>query len=49
MISELKYVRTMIDAAVAKVEYCHSPTEGMNLYNFALKKLNKITCDSCCK
>ena len=48
MISELKYVRTMIDAAIAKVEYCHSPSEGMNLYNFALKKLNKITCDSCC-
>ena len=36
MISELKYVRTMIDAAIAKVEYCHGPMEGMNLYNFVV-------------
>ena len=47
--SEMKFIRTMIDAAKAKVEYGHSPNEGMELYNFALERLKKITCDvSCC-
>ena len=47
--SEMKFIRTMIDAAKAKVEYGHSPKEGMDLYNFALGRLKKITCDvSCC-
>ena len=42
------YIRTLIDAAKAKVEYCQSPNEGMELFNFAKKKLKKITCDICC-
>ena len=47
--SEMKFIRTMIDAAKAKVEYGHSPNEGMELYNYALERLKKITCDvSCC-
>ena len=37
-----------IDAAKAKVEFCQSPNEGMELYNFAKKKLKKITCTICC-
>ena len=46
---EMNLIKLMIDAAKAKVEYCHSPTEGMQLYNFAKKKLKKITCSSeCC-
>ena len=45
----MKFIRTMIDAAKAKVEYGHSPKEGMDLYTFALGRLKKITCDvSCC-
>ncbi len=50
IVSEMKYVRTLIDAAVAKVEYCQSPKAGMDIYNFAKKKLEKITCQttSCC-
>jgi hypothetical protein len=48
LLSEMKYIRTLIDAAKAKVEYCQSPNEGMELYNFAKKKLEKITCDVCC-
>jgi len=47
-LNEMSLIRTMIDAAKAKVEYCQSPNEGMDLYNFAKKKLNKITCDMCC-
>jgi len=48
LLYQMKYIRTLIDAAKAKVEYCQSPTEGMELYNFAKKKLAQITCDVCC-
>ena len=44
LIDELKYIRTVIDAAVAKVEYCHSPKDGMSLYAYAKKRLQKISC-----
>jgi len=47
---EMKYIRTLIDAAKAKVEYGHEPESGMNLYKYALKRLEKITCKvTCCK
>ena len=46
---EMNFIKLMIDAAKAKVEYCQSPAEGMQLYNFAKKKLEKITCSNeCC-
>ena len=48
-LAEMHYIKTMIDAAKAKVEYAHSPHEGMELYDFAKKKLKKITCDICCR
>jgi hypothetical protein len=48
VMAEMKYIRTLIDAAVAKVEYCQSPNEGLELYNFAKTKLKKITCQVCC-
>ena len=48
LLGQMKYIRTLIDAAKAKVEYCQSPNEGMELYKFAKKKLEKITCDVCC-
>ena len=48
LLSEMYYIRTLIDAAKAKVEFCQSPNEGMELYNFAKTKLKKITCDICC-
>ena len=44
LISEMKYIKTLIDGAVANVEYCHSPNKGMDLYDFAKKRLSKITC-----
>lgn len=43
-IDEIKYIRTVIDGAVAKVEYCQSPSAGMELYEFAKKRLEKLTC-----
>ena len=47
LMSEMKYIRTLIDAAKAKVEYCASPDAGLELYTFAKSKLNKITCSNC--
>ena len=47
-LNEMYYIRTLIDAAKAKVEFCQSPNEGMELYEFAKKKLKKITCSVCC-
>jgi len=36
----------MIDAAVANVEYGQSAAQGMQLYNFAKDRLNRIICPS---
>ena len=44
--TEMSYIRTMIDAAVSNVEYCESPAQGMQLYNYAKSRLNKIACPS---
>ena len=44
LLSEMSYIRTMIDAAVSNVEYCQSPAQGMQIYNYAKQRLNKITC-----
>jgi hypothetical protein len=44
---QLRDIRMLLDAAKAKVEYCHSITEGMDLYNYALKLLNKFECKNC--
>ena len=44
LIKQLQYIRTLIDAAVAQVEYCGDVNKGMSMYNYALKKLNKLVC-----
>jgi len=46
LLSEMYYIRTMIDAAVANVEYCQSSAQGMQLYNYAKQRLEKIACPS---
>ena len=46
LLSEMSYIRTIIDAAVANVEYCQSAAHGMQLYNYAKTRLNKIACPS---
>ena len=48
LISELAYIKTLIDAAVAKVEYCQDATAGMELYNYAKRRLGKIDCSALC-
>tara|TARA_B100001175_G_C19512058_1_gene644520 strand:- start:4610 stop:5188 length:579 start_codon:yes stop_codon:yes gene_type:complete len=46
LLSELYYIRTMIDAAISNVEYCQSSAQGMQLYKYAKSRLDKISCPS---
>jgi hypothetical protein len=46
LLAEMSYIRTVIDAAGANVEYCQSAAHGMQLYNYAKNRLNKIACPS---
>jgi hypothetical protein len=43
----LKKIDMYIKAAIAKVETCHEPAKGMQLYTYAKKLLDKFTCSSC--
>jgi hypothetical protein len=43
----LRKVKTYLDAAKAKVEYCHEPEKGMVIYNYALKLMKKLGCNKC--
>lgn len=49
-LKELRLIESFIKAAKAKVEYCHDVTAGMELYNYAKKRLDKYpeTCCSSC-
>jgi hypothetical protein len=50
-LEELRLIKSFIDAAKAKVEYCHSPEAGIELLMYAKKRLDKITnalCGSNC-
>ena len=46
-INQLTLIRTYLDAAKAKVEFCHEPEQGMELYRYAVKLLSKIDCKTC--
>jgi hypothetical protein len=46
LLNEMGYIKIMIDAAVANVEYSQSPVQGMQLYNYAKDRLNKVICPS---
>jgi hypothetical protein len=43
-IQELGFIRTLIDAAKAKVEFCHNPKQGMAIYNYACTRLERLAC-----
>tara|TARA_R100000541_G_scaffold14340_2_gene23766 strand:+ start:125 stop:670 length:546 start_codon:yes stop_codon:yes gene_type:complete len=47
LLDDLNDIRMYIDAAKAKVEYAANPQAGIELFNFAKKQLNKITCPTC--
>ena len=42
ILSEMRLIKSMFDAAKAKVEYCHTPKEGLELYTYALRRLEKV-------
>jgi hypothetical protein len=46
---ELNLIRMYLLAAVASVEDCREPKRGMELYNFALRLLNKMDCRTGCR
>ena len=46
-LEQLGLIKMYLEAAKAKVEFCHDPQKGMTLYNYALKMLNKLDCVNC--
>ena len=46
LLAEMGYIKILIDAATANVEYGQSAAQGMQLYNYAKTRLNKIACPS---
>lgn len=44
---ELRLWKTMLEAAKSKVEYCHKIDEGTAMYNYALSRLQKLSCTYC--
>ena len=45
---EVQLLTTMLKAAKSKVEYCHNPAQGMDMYNYIIKRLNKLACGCGC-
>jgi hypothetical protein len=45
----LYQIKSYIDAAKAKVEFCNAPNEGLDLHNYAVKLLDKFnnSCKNC--
>ena len=46
-LAELQEIKGYLDAAKATVDTCHKASKGMELYNYALKRLNKLDCTTC--
>jgi hypothetical protein len=46
-LKQLRLIKSMVDAAVAKVEVCHKMDAGMAMFNYANKLLARFTCSSC--
>lgn len=46
-LKELMEIKGYLDAAKSAVDYCHQPTKGMELYTYALKRLNALNCKTC--
>lgn len=46
---EVQLLWTMLQAAKSKVEYCHSPSQGMDIYKYVMTKLTKLACGCGCE
>jgi len=47
-LKEVQLLTTMLKAAKAKVEYCHTPNLGMDIYNYVIKRLDRLACSCGC-
>jgi hypothetical protein len=46
-LDSLALIKSYLEAAKAKVETCHEPQKGMELFSYAKKLLDKFECKSC--
>ena len=46
-LNQLRLIKMYLDAAKAQVEYCLHAQKGMELYNYAMKLLDKMNCSTC--
>ena len=46
-LADLRYIKMLIDGAKAKVEYCHSTEQGVEMLQYANKLMKKYQ-DGCC-
>ena len=47
-LNQLRLVEQYLSAAKAYVEDCHNPKKGMELYTYAMKQLDKLSCGTSC-
>ena len=47
LLLEMNMIKMLIDGAKSKVEYCSQPDAGLELFNYAKRKLERITCKQC--
>lgn len=48
-LNQVRLIQQYLKAAKAYVEDCHEPTKGMELYRYAVKLIDKLSCSSSCK
>lgn len=48
-LNKIRLIQQYLKAAKAMVETCHQAKKGMELYTYAVKLLEKMTCSSCKK
>jgi hypothetical protein len=48
-LNQIRLIEQYLSAAKANVEDCHNPKKGMELYTYAVKLLDKLSCNTSCK
>lgn len=46
-LEQLMLIKSYIESAKAMVEVCHKANKGLDLFNYAVKLLNKLDCKTC--
>lgn len=47
-LNQLTLIQRYLEAAKSYVEWCHQPNKGMDLYRYAIKLLNALSCNTGC-